>query len=73
VLLAWEHEHFPPLVTTLLESYGGSQPVPSLTWPQSDYDTIWTVKLDASGNVTVDNSLCEGIDSARLPAEAPRF
>jgi len=73
VLLAWEHEHFPPLITTLLQSYGGSQLVPSLTWPQSDYDTIWTVKLDGSGNVTVDNLLCEGIDSAGLPAEAPRF
>ncbi len=73
VLVAWEHDHFPPLITALLQSYGGSQPVPSLTWPPDDYDTIWTVRLDGSGNVTVDNYLCEGIDSAGLPAEAPRF
>ena len=73
VLLAWEHDHFPPLITVLLQSYGGSQSVPSLTWPSSDYDTIWTVTLDGSGNVTVDNLLCEGIDSAGLPAAPPRF
>lgn len=73
ILLAWEHEHFPPLITALLESYGGGVPVPTLSWPQTDYDTIWTVTLDAKGNVTVDNLLCEGIDSAGLPDEAPRF
>ena len=73
ILLAWEHEHFPTLMTALLESYGGSVPVPTLSWPQSDYDTIWTVTLDAQGNVTVDNALCEGIDSAGLPDTAPQF
>ena len=73
LLVAWEHEHFPPLITALLESYGGSVPVPTLSWPQSDYDTIWTVTLDAQGNVTVHNALCEGIDSAGLPATAPQF
>jgi hypothetical protein len=73
VLLAWEHEHYPPLITYLLQSYGGSLPVPSLFWPQSDYDTIWTVTLDAQGNLTVNNALCEGIDSAKLPATAPQF
>ena len=73
LLLAWEHEHFPPLITALLASYGGSVPVPTLSWPQSDYDTIWTVTLDALGNVTVDNDLCEGIDSASLPDAAPEF
>jgi hypothetical protein len=31
------------------------------------------VTFDASGNVTVNNSLCEGIDSASLPATAPQF
>jgi hypothetical protein len=44
-----------------------------LSWPQSDYDTIWTVTLDAKGNVTVNNALCEGIDSSKLPAAAPLF
>ena len=73
VLLAWEHEHYPPLITYLLQSYGGSDPVPALFWPHSDYDTIWTVKLDAQGNLTVNNALCEGIDSTALPAAAPQF
>jgi len=73
VLLAWEHEHYPPLITKLLQSYGGTVPVPTLSWPSSDYDTIWTVTLDASGNVTVHNALCEGIDSASLPPTAPQF
>ena len=73
LLVAWEHEHFPPLITALFESYGGRVPAPTLFWPQSDYDTIWTVTLDDQGNVTVDNELCEGIDSASLPATAPQF
>ena len=75
ILLAWEHEHYPPLITYLLKSYGGSDsdPVPPLFWPQSDYDTIWTVTLDAEGNLTVNNGLCEGIDSTKLPATAPLF
>ncbi|MFH1138336.1 MAG: hypothetical protein V1816_19865 [Pseudomonadota bacterium] len=73
LLVAWEHERYPPLVTALLQSYGGVDPVPAFDWPQNDYDTIWTVKLDAQGNVTVDNGLCEGIDSASLPVAAPRF
>jgi hypothetical protein len=73
ILLAWEHEHFPPLITALLESYQGSVPAPTLFWPPGDYDTIWTVTLDALGNVTVDNAMCEGIDSSSLPATAPQF
>jgi hypothetical protein len=72
ILLAWEHNHFPPIVNALLAAYGGSgQTAPA--WPSADYDTIWRVTLDGSGNVTVDNVLCEGIDSARLPATAPLF
>jgi hypothetical protein len=73
VLLAWEHEHFPPLITKLLQSYRGSITVPALSWPPEDYDTIWTVRLDAKGNLTVDNALCEGINSAKLPSTAPQF
>jgi hypothetical protein len=73
VLLAWEHEHYPPLITYLLKSYGGTVPVPAFSWPQTDYDTIWTVTLDAQGNLTVNNALCEGIDSVSLPATAPQF
>lgn len=73
VLLAWEHEHFPPLLEYLLKSYGGTVTAPTLPWPQTDYDTIWTVTLDAKGNLTVNNALCEGIDSTSLPKTAPRF
>jgi hypothetical protein len=73
ILLAWEHEHFPPLITKLLQRYGGSVTIPTLAWPPNDYDTIWTVTLDAKGNVTVHNALCEGIDSKALPVTAPQF
>ena len=73
LLVAWEHEHYPPLITALLASYGGTVPTPVLPWSQTDYDTIWTVTLDSQGNVTVDNALCEGIDSSTLPATAPHF
>jgi hypothetical protein len=71
ILLAWEHEHFPPFVTDLLKSYGSSQTAPS--WASGDYDSIWTIKIDSAGNVTVDNSLCEGIDSSKLSSVAPQF
>ncbi|MGD0229198.1 MAG: hypothetical protein ABSC19_02420 [Syntrophorhabdales bacterium] len=72
VLLAWEHDHFPLIVNALLSSYKGSgQTAPP--WPSDDYDTIWTVTLDAQGNVKVNNEMCEGIDSAKLPATAPQF
>lgn len=73
ILLAWEHDHFPMLIEQLIESYGGSAPAPNLTWPDDDYDTIWTVKIDNMGNLTVNNNLCEGIDSSKLPATAPQF
>ena len=39
----------------------------------NDYDTIWTVTLDAEGNLTVNNALCQGIDSASLPPTAPQY
>jgi hypothetical protein len=75
VLLAWEHNHFPPVVQALVDRYyldGGTPPVlPS--WSGSDYDTIWTVTLDGAGNLTVTNALCEGIDSASLPETAPAY
>lgn len=75
VLMAWEHDHIPPTVNALLASYfpNGGGPVPAPGWPDDDYDTIWTVTLDANGNLAVDNSTCEGIDSATLPATCPEF
>jgi hypothetical protein len=71
VLVGWEHDHIPPIVDALLKSYGSTQTAPA--WPDGDYDSIWTVKLDSAGNLSVDNSLCEGINSATLPAKAPQF
>jgi beta-lactam-binding protein with PASTA domain len=74
VLLAWEHAHIPTTVSALLASYypnGGAPTAPD--WPEGDYDTIWTVTLDANGNVNVNNNMCEGIVSASLPATCPEF
>jgi hypothetical protein len=74
VLLAWEHNNIPNTVKALISSYfpnGGAPTVPG--WPGGDYDTIWTVTLDASGNLTVNNSKCEGIQSSALPVTAPQF
>ena len=74
VLLSWEHAHIPTLVNALLASYypgGGAPTVPA--WGSNDYDSIWTITLNASGNVTVDNNRCEGIVSASLPVTCPAF
>jgi hypothetical protein len=71
ILLAWEHEHFPPLVSALLKIYGSSQTAPA--WASGDYDSIWTVTIDANGNLTANNALCEGISMATLPETPPQF
>ncbi len=75
VLMAWEHDHIPPTVNALLASYfpSGGGPIPAPGWPDDDYDTIWTVTLDANGNLAVNNALCEGIQSVTLPATCPEF
>ena len=75
VLMAWEHDHIPPTVNALISSYfpKGGAPPPAPGWPDDDYDTIWTVTLDADGNLSVNNSMCEGIDTASLPATCPEF
>ncbi len=74
VLLAWESSRIKPLINVLLDSYGvSSLPLLPPAWPSTDYDTIWTVTLDAQGDLTVDNALCEGIDSTKLPETAPPF
>jgi hypothetical protein len=74
VLLAWSFQFIQPTIATLLTSYNaGNQAPPSDEWPSTDYDTIWTVKLDAHGNLTVNNAMCEGIDSAALPKTPPQF
>ncbi len=71
LLVAWEHDHIPPTVNALLSTYHGGQTAPN--WQGSNYDSIWTVKLDAHGNLTVDDALCEGISSADLPKTPPQF
>jgi len=71
LLVGWEHNHIPTTINALLQSYHGGQTVPD--WPSNDYDTVWTVQLDAHGNVSVDNATCEGIDSSALPAAPPEF
>jgi hypothetical protein len=81
ILLAWESGHIRPFLNALLASYVLTNPpqilpipgAPAGSWPDADYDTIWTVILDDLGNLTVHNALCEGIDSASLPATAPQF
>ena len=72
VLLAWAYQYIQPTINALLATYhGDGQPAPA--WPDTDYDTVWTVTLDAVGNVTVNNNLCEGVNSAALPAVPPQF
>jgi len=71
LLVAWEHDHIPPAINALLATYNVGPLAPN--WPDTDYDTIWTVTLDGVGNLTVNNALCEGIDSAKLPVAAPQF
>ena len=75
VLLAWSFQFIQPTITALLKSYNAtSQQLSQLSaWPPTDYDTIWTVKLDAVGNVTVSNGTCEGLNSALLPPTPPQF
>ncbi len=74
VLLAWQFVQIPETLNALLFSYyphGGAPAAPA--WSGLDYDTVWTVTLDSVGNLTFNNTLCEGIDSALLPAMAPAF
>jgi hypothetical protein len=79
LLVAWEHNRIPTTVDALLASYypsGGAQlksDEAKLAWAGGDYDSIWTVTLDAKGNLTVNNASCEGIVSADLSATCPAF
>ena len=76
ILVAWESGHIKPFLNELIKAYGIPADSPLLldvAWPSADYDTIWTVTLDAQGSLTIDNELCEGIDSESLPATAPIF
>ena len=72
VLLAWAYQYIQPTIKALLDTYHGDGPAPP-AWPDNDYDSIWTVRLDAHGNLSVDNATCEGIDSSALLATPPQF
>jgi hypothetical protein len=71
LLVGWEHDHIPPAVNALLAAYQSSQTVPD--WSNDDYDSMWTITLDAQGNLTVDTEACEGINSATLRIAPPQF
>ncbi len=74
VLLAWESTRIKPIINELLKSYGaGANDLLDEVWPVTDYDTIWTVTIAENGNLTVENNLCEGIDTDELPEQAPQF
>jgi hypothetical protein len=71
ILLGWESAHIPITVNALLASYQSTQTAPD--WLASDFDSIWTVRIDGQGNLNVDNDLCEGINSLDLPKAPPQF
>jgi hypothetical protein len=81
ILIGWESGRIRPLINALLSSYGGDSalqqlpvdPLANNSWPGDDYDTIWTITIDDDGNMTVNNDLCEGIDTTQLPETAPQF
>ncbi len=73
ILVAWEHTNIPQILSKLLAGYSSVSNSPPPAWDNYDYDSIWTVTIDGNGNLTADNSLCEGIDSGNLPATAPQF
>jgi hypothetical protein len=64
VLVAWVYQQIAPTANALLSTYhGDNQPAPD--WPDTDYDSIWTLTLDTNGNVNVNNLTREGINSAQ--------
>jgi hypothetical protein len=89
ILVTWEHSNIPQILAALLNSSytnlvstpSMSLPIPTppaplpkpLQWDALDYDSIWTITLDGSGNLTANNSLCEGINSINLSKYAPQF
>jgi hypothetical protein len=74
VLLGWSYAQIAQTIQALLGSYFPNGGVPTgPAWSATDYDSIWTVTLDAQGNLTADFTKCEGIDSAALPAAPPEF
>lgn len=73
-LVSWEHGNIEAairyLIKTLYNDDASSKKVP--TWSGSDYDTVWKLQTDGSGNLIFSNT-CEGIASAVLPSACPAF
>jgi hypothetical protein len=69
LLVGWGHTGIETAVADLVSRYG---PVPRdlPLWNEDDYDTIYKVQLDVSGNLTFSNS-CEGILTSSLPHACP--
>src|SRR5574340_766077 len=68
LLICWEHDHIPPIAQALVDSYFGPEvPLPPravvpphTSWPENDYDTIWTFSLDGSGKPDSPQPLLRG-------------
>jgi len=75
VLVGWSYQQIQPTVQALVSSYypNTTSPLTAPTWLDTDYDSLWTLTLDAHGNLTADFTKCEGIDSGTLPPTAPQF
>ena len=75
VLVGWSYQQIQPTVQTLVSSYypNTTPPLTAPLWLDNDYDSLWTLTLDADGNLTADFTKCEGIDSGTLPPTAPQF
>jgi hypothetical protein len=71
-LLGWQYAQIQPMINALITRYQQSTGL-APPWSATDYDSVWTVRLDGDGNLTVSNATCEGIDSAALPVTAPQF
>lgn len=74
ILVAWEHDHIVKAVQyvlrTLYHDPKAAEQLPA--WSFQDYDSIWKISTDKSGNLTFSND-CEGIDSNALPSTCPAF
>ena len=72
VLVAWEHKNIEAAVSILVNAYKYPYGLPLPTWNSQDYDSIWRVSLDGSGNLTVIGG-CEGLTSENvsLPVYCP--
>lgn len=74
ILVGWEHGNIEKAVKYLVKvMYGdpsAAKQVPD--WSFHDYDTVWELSTDESGNLTFRNS-CERIRTATLPSTCPSF